>query len=69
MAKHKNKEFDGYVDELLQLGFTTRTNGVTIMLYPPVKEFSIMTAHRGTKGMHHIRRYLKKYLAYTNNNK
>jgi len=67
MAKHHSKEFEAYLEQLVKLGFRTRCNGVTIILYPPIKNYPMMTAHRGAKGMHHIRRYLKKYLAYISN--
>lgn len=64
MGKHHSKEFDNYLEQLYKLGFTARVNGVRIILCPPIKNYPLMTAHRGSKGMHHIRRYLKNYLAY-----
>lgn len=67
MAKHSSKEFDSYIKQAIDLGFTIRSTGVKLILYPPIKEYSIYTAHRGERGIHDLRRFLKKYIDFTRN--
>jgi hypothetical protein len=66
--KHTSKEFRKKIEEAKSLGFRIEEKGNTIKLYPPDPTYPFYTAHMGERGIHPIRRYLKKYLASINNN-
>jgi hypothetical protein len=64
MAKHKSKEFDSIVETMIELEFRIKNNGNTLILFPPIKEYPIRTAHRGDKAVGPLKSYLKKYLDF-----
>jgi hypothetical protein len=59
--KHRCKEQKRMIQHALEQGFRSKAIRDGEMLFPPDQNCQPFTLHYGERGLHDLRRYLKKY--------